>query len=388
VSALFLASSVFAHNVALRLVLLAAAIVLAAVVVSQKRASALPPVWLPYLLWGAWAGLTIAWSLEPERTLKEWRNEVFYTGAALWVCYVGAQAHNAIRIYGAALAAAAGAACLVALYAFPRGWDAYAAGWHGGPGDHSSALLVLMPCVAMAGWYAVRAGWPRWTIGCVAALALVLFASAYTTLNRTVWLGFAVEFLVLGGLLLLFRTRLTAKDAAVVGAIALAVVAGCGAVIMSIQTDRQALGVVRDFEHDSRIALWPQVSERIAERPIAGYGFGRGMLREALQAEFKALDGHLWHAHNLFLEALLQSGVVGLALLVVLLAAIVRSGWRYARDRDDAVAACGFALLGVVAGMLVRNMTDFLLVRQNALLFWGMVGVLTAFGARPWQARS
>jgi hypothetical protein len=66
----------------------------------------------------------------------------------------------------------------------------------------------------------------------------------------------------------------------------------------------------------------------------------------------------------------------------------VRCGWRYARDRDDAVAACGFALLGVVAGMLVRNMTDFLLVRQNALLFWGAVGVLTAFGARPWQARS
>jgi O-antigen ligase len=387
VSALFLASSVFGHTVALRLLLLAAAIVLAAVVVSRKKTRGLPSIWLPFLLWGTWAALTMLWSLEPERTLKEWRNEVFYTGAALWVCYVGAQARNAIRIYAAVLATAAGTACLVALYEFPRGWDAYAAGWHGGPGDHSSALLVLMPCVAMAGWYAVRAQWPRWTLACIAALAVTMFLSGYTTLNRTIWLGFAVEFLVLGGLLL-GHTKPTAKRVAAAGTLAVAAVVGCGAVIMTIQTDRQALGVARAFDHDSRIALWPQVSERIAERPIAGHGFGRGMLRESLQAEFKTLDPHLWHAHNLFLEALLQTGVAGLALLVLLLAAIVRIAWRYARYGDDAVAACGIALLGVVAGMLVRNMTDFLLVRQNALLFWGVVGVLMAFGPGPWRARS
>lgn len=386
-SALFLASSVFAQNVALRLLLLGAAIVLAAVVVSRKEARALPPIWVPFVLWAAWAALSVLWSIEPERTLKEWRNEVFYTGAALWVCYVGAQAQNAIRVYAAVLATAAGTACLVALYEFPRGWDAYAAGWHGGPGDHSSALLVLMPCVAMAGWFAARQSWPRWTIGCIAALALLLFAAAYTTLNRTIWLGFAVEFLVLGGLLL-GRTKLTPRAVAAAGTLALAAVAGCGAVIMSIQTDRQALGVARGFDQDSRIALWPQVAERIAERPIAGYGFGRGMLREALQAEFKAFDAHLWHAHNLFLEALLQSGVVGLALLVLLLAALVRAAWRHARHADDAVAGCGIALLAVVAGMLVRNMTDFLLVRQNALLFWGVVGVLLALGSRSWRAPS
>jgi hypothetical protein len=39
------------------------------------------------------------------------------------------------------------------------------------------------------------------------------------------------------------------------------------------------------------------------------------------------------------------------------------------------------ALLGVLAGMLVRNMTDSLLVRQNALLFWGVSGVLLAWGS-------
>jgi O-antigen ligase len=250
-----------------------------------------------------------------------------------------------------------------------------------------------MPGLAMTGWYAMRARWPRWTLAGIAALALLLFAGAYTTLNRTIWLGFGIEFLLLGGLLLLRRDTgpgagQSARTTVAAGTLALAVIAGCGAMIISIQADRQTLGAARAFDQDARLALWPEISGRIAERPLTGYGFGRGMLREALQAEFKALDLHLWHAHNLFLETLLQVGTPGLLLLFILLGAIVREGWRMARAGDDATAACGIALLGVVTGMLARNMTDFLLVRQNALLFWGVVGVLMALGARSWQARS
>lgn len=395
VAALFLASSVFGHTVALRLLFLAVGIILTSLVVARnsKDLQRLPPIWIPFLLWGAWALLSLAWSMEPDRTMKEWRNEVFYAGAGLWVCYVGAQARNAGRIFLSIVAAAGLFACLMALRDFSRGPERYEAGWHGGPGDHSSALLVLMPCVAMAGWYALRARRPRWMLACIAALALLLFASAYTTLSRTIWLGFAIEFLLLGALHVLrghtaSDTRLNAKRAAAAGTLALAAVAGCGAMMMSIQADRQALGGARAFNQDTRVALWPEIGARIGERPVLGYGFGRGMLRDALQADFKTLDPHLWHAHNLFLEALLQVGIPGLALLLVLLGAIVREGWRMVRAADDTAAACGIALLGVVAGMLVRNMTDFLLVRQNALLFWGVVGVLMAFGARSWPARS
>ena len=59
----------------------------------------LPSIWIPFALWAAWAALSLAWSLEPERTLKEWRNEVFYAGATLWVCFVAAQARGEARIF-------------------------------------------------------------------------------------------------------------------------------------------------------------------------------------------------------------------------------------------------------------------------------------------------
>jgi O-antigen ligase len=372
VAALFLAVCLFGHTVALRLSLLGTGIILAAVVRAQNRGAvqALPPIWLPFLAWGAWAALSFAWSQDRELTVREWRNEVFYTAAACWVCYVAAQARQAPRIFGAIVAAGATLACAIALYEFSRGWETYAAGLHGGPGDHSSALLVLVPCVAMGGWYAVRTRQPRALVVALGALAVLMVASAYTTLNRTVWLGFALQFVMLG-----FLTLWRAGQKRLAFAATTAVVLACGAMALAIQAERAGVSV-KALRQDSRLALWPKVVEYVEARPLTGYGFGRGVLSARFQEELGEVDHHLWHAHNIFLEVLLQLGVAGTVLLLLLLGAIVREGWRAARDPDEAGAACGIALLAIVAGMLMRNMTDTLFVRQNALLFWGVVGLL------------
>jgi len=135
-------------------------------------------------------------------------------------------------------------------------------------------------------------------------------------------------------------------------------------------------GTGKALQADPRLLLWPEVVEQIAERPLVGYGFGRGLLREPLREDFGTLDSHLWHTHNLVLEALVQGGLSGLVLLAILLGMLLREGWRYARSADERTMACGIALIAVAAGMVVRNMTDTLFVRQNSLFFWGMAGVL------------
>jgi O-antigen ligase len=156
---------------------------------------------------------------------------------------------------------------------------------------------------------------------------------------------------------------------------------------MALAGQAERSGVSANALHqDSRLALWPKVVEYIEARPLTGYGFGRGVLGARLQEDLGEVDHHLWHAHNIFLEVLLQLGVPGAALLLVLLGAIAREGWRAARDLDQAGAACGIALLAIVAGMLVRNMTDTLLVRQNALLFWGVTGLLLGTTLRTQMA--
>jgi O-antigen ligase len=70
----------------------------------------------------------------------------------------------------------------------------------------------------------------------------------------------------------------------------------------------------------------------------------------------------------------------GLALFLALVGATLWQGWKLAREPDPIARACGIALVAVVAGMVMRNMTDTLLVRQNALLYWGAVGLLLGWG--------
>jgi len=250
-------------------------------------------------------------------------------------------------------------------------------------------LVVLMPCVALAGWYGSCARWPAWCQAANAALGALLLVSAYTTLNRTLWLAFALQFLLAGALILMRMPAAlkTGRVRAAALALALSAIVGCSAMLVSIHAERQTLGA-QTLQKDHRLMLWPEILRYAEARPLTGYGFGRGVLRDQLQSRFKDIDTNLWHAHNLFLEALIQTGLPGMLLLIALLGVLLREAWRAARQADQATAACGIALLAVIGGMLVRNMTDSLFVRQNALLFWGVSGVLLAWSTRTWRAPS
>ena len=379
-AALLLASTPFSHTVALRLIVggLAGVLCIIALVRERNGVSALPPVWLPFVLWAAWSAASLAWSVEPERSEKELRNEVIYTGIALWTCYVAAQMRHAGRILLPVTAAAVTLLCALALYHYMQaGFAGYATGRHGGPGNLSTALITILPCAVLAAWYGARAGWRRAVLWGLAFIGMLL-AAAYTTLSRTVWIAFGVELLVIGAFLASRHQLLAAsRGRQVAAALAIGLVAATAFATLHIQEQRLAYGGL-EISHDQRLMLWPEVVQYIEARPLTGYGFGRGLLRKSLNEDFK--NGLLWHAHNIFLDMALQIGWPGVALFVLLLGATLREGWRLARTPVALSSACGIALLAVLAGMVVRNSTDVLLVRQNALLFWGVVGVLLAWG--------
>jgi O-antigen ligase len=383
-AALFLASTLFSHTVALRLTLLGlgASFCMIAILREQETAP-LPPIWLPFLLWAAWSMASLAWSVEPERSAKEVRNEVLYTGVALWVCFVAAQARRGARIILSVAAAAASLLCALALYHFSQGFESYATGLHGGQGNLSTALITLLPCCVMAAWYGRRAGRPRALLWGSVFLGLLL-AAAYTTFSRTIWIAFGLQLLLIGAFLAApQRWSAVARGRQVAVALAIGLMAATAFATLHIQSQRAAAGGL-EMSRDQRLMLWPEVVEHIEARPLTGYGFGRGLLRKALNEDFN--NGLLWHAHNLFLDMALQLGIPGAVLFVILLGWTLREGWRLAREPDELAAACGIALMALVVGMLVRNSTDTLLVRQNALLYWGVVGVLLAWGGQRVRA--
>lgn len=376
----FLASTLFTHTVALRLLLLLFGTAVATLYIAKERQSLriAPPIWLPFALWAAWVALSLTWSQEPGRSIKEFRNEIGYAALALWVCFIAGQARNPAKAILPVVGAGALLVCGISIYYFFFDPQQYQGGWQGGSGNFSSALLTLVPCVVMAGWLAVRAESTTRARILLGALAVILLAGAYTTLNRTIWVGFTAQLLLIGWLLarrgrgsLSVRTRLAAGAAA-----AVLVVAGAGA-LLHVQSEREEAGMARGLSNDPRLPLWSETADQIVERPLTGYGFGRGILRKSLREQLD--DGMLWHAHNLVLDTVIQVGLPGLVLLLLLLGATARAGWRLAGARDEVAAACGMALIAIVAGMLIRNMTDILWLRQNALFFWGTAGALLGY---------
>ena len=117
--------------------------------------------------------------------------------------------------------------------------------------------------------------------------------------------------------------------------------------------------------------------DKISEAPWLGYGFGRGILREVLPAELH--DRALTHPHNTFVGQWLETGVIGLVLFLAMLGALA---WRYVRcirDRDGSLAMAGIVGVSLLAGYMVKNLTDDFFYRSNAKLFWALNALLLAY---------
>jgi len=379
----FFVTTLFSHTVAARLLLLFFATGLALLRVGTQPSAAtarlvsLPPAWIAFLLWAIWAGLSIFWSGEPERASKEFRNEIIYAGMAYWTCFIAGQSRAgspwSIGIVALGLVCSTLLSIGVGFQLTPTAIQQ----WHGGPGAHSSVLLVMAPLVFIAWWQRnMDAGAPRRALNAsVMTMTVLILVSAYATLNRTIWLGFVLQLIVTvaalyGNQLQSFRTISTANLKRLGGFI----VAVIMCVALFILTTAQRSGI-EEITRDVRLGLWHKALLQLMDSPWVGYGFGRGNFRVDWIQAYDS-NGLIWHSHNLLIETAIQTGVIGLALLLYLFTKLLLAGIQLTRRADAQQRVWGAAILAIVLGMLVRNFTDVLWVRGSALLFWGALGVV------------
>jgi O-antigen ligase len=122
--------------------------------------------------------------------------------------------------------------------------------------------------------------------------------------------------------------------------------------------------------------------EKVMERPVLGHGYGReivrGDFRSALAAAGRAAA--YFHGHNVFLDTVIQLGAIGIAVFLAFLAALAM-GFAQARHVENGLplAITGLAML---AGYLVKDMTDDFFFRPNSLVFWAIAGMLLGLAAR------
>lgn len=137
----------------------------------------------------------------------------------------------------------------------------------------------------------------------------------------------------------------------------------------------ELLGKSADMTH--RFDIWAAVAERIAVRPVTGFGFvGWWPTWEGWFGIHAIRNIRVTQAHNLWLDLTMQVGVVGLVLFAAALVVVAWRWWR--RSTLPSVEPEAFIALGFVVVLLVQSLTE-----SRALSEWGIaLVVILAINAR------
>lgn len=367
------------HSIAVRnaaFVLLILATLLLSLGLRQKPTLPLPGAWAAY---AGIALISCLYAISPLKSLGEVRVEIFYcivifAIAATW-------AKNSDLLGAFALIAAASNLILVVIAlsvtGFDKPWEYILTlpGW-ARAGLNANYLLTMAPFLGYTAWALWRQGKRPLAAG-LALLLLLDVLAMMVSLNRQALLALAAGIFCAGALLL--KGRFTWRRAVVFfGTLLLLAGLLAAQMIHRAATTGGAASVGQAAQtavaRDVRWSLWKFSLEKIGEHPLAGGGFGRAVF-DKLYPDFMPEDILLWHAHNMVLNKGIQMGIPGMLAFLLLWYALLRAFTQHLRGaaRERAMAIAGIATLATI---FVKNMTDDFFVRDMALWFWLVAGVL------------
>ena len=346
-----------------------------------------------YVAWCLWSLASVTWSIRPHYSMGQLRGEVFWTSAVVLMIYVAAADARAFRIMVYAVLGTFGlsAAFAVLLQISGLGWDP--GRWHLGVGPWTTYLVLVAPLLLLLVVPPpVGLAWNRRSYVFAGSLLALILTTARIADNRMVWVGLATT-IVVAGVLATFRWRRAHTHAArlrwLLPLMLLLIVAASALFTDAAREKAQVFfppdtSIAQTLSEDPRLALWEHMVSHIRERPWIGYGFGRAILASELRSELG--DPLLWHAHNMFGSQWLQTGAIGLFLFTCVLAAMAARYVGFYRSPDDAMAVLGMIGLAMLAGFLVKNLTDDFLFRANAKHFFALNALLIGWGMRRMRA--
>lgn len=390
-----------------------ALVVLATLIAYARRNWSAVPCKLEVFLLLAWAAASIGWSQTPDISSGKLRTDLLLPVAAYFAAFCITRSARGFMWIMAGLGLGLFALATFSVFEYlprvltPADIPLQAAAgivrplpyWYPGPGDASMfAILCIGPGLALLRLESRRGRWLGWSI-----LGLLIFVIA-TTNNRAATFGVPLAVVLYFFLdrkhperysgddsselksvqprsRLRHRVRVAAGAVAVCVALALVLELGARDRLRTAGRPPPAGSAAIELAmHDTRPQIWAHYLRLGMAHPLVGAGFGRTVpgIRYHTESDraLAALDSSAYiHAHNLFINWWLQLGIVGLALLLLLLAGLVRSGFRLLRSLPAAHALAA-AIVVTLAAMIARNLTDDFLIYGMATTFWTVLGAL------------
>ncbi len=376
-AAVFLFILPFPHTVSLRLLCLFASAVIAVVLWRRLQPPSFP-LKLPILLWAVVLLSSLTGAVDPSYSLRELKNELGYTLLAFTTLFVLTRDEERLRWLCLAVVASLVVIALAAGadYARAGAWG----GWtfYGGIGTISTYFITAAPIAALAVtlWKPPRVG-----VWLTAAAILVLGAGLLSG-QRALWPALGAQLAV--GCLWAWRIGRVSwnlRRALTAAALVLGIVAGGLWASEQLRTHGDSQSPAAAVK-DLRPRLWLAIADRLREHPWQGVGFGQRAMVKACPELVPPENPLLWHAHNLVLNYGIYAGLPGVAAVLVLFAALFWRFWRISLGGEPAARLAGLAGAAMVAGVFTRNLFNDFFIRDGALLFWALAGMLLGYAVR------
>ena len=235
--------------------------------------------------------------------------------------------------------------------------------------NHYAGLMeMLLPIPLVVSLSRQVHGWRK----TMAAFAAALMASTiFLSGSRGGMIAFAAQMALLAALLIWRKQPL--KAALALGIFAMAVIGlvtwlGGGEVterIASIHTETR-----QELSGGVRLAIDRDCLKIVAHRPVLGWGLG---VFPDIYPQFRSFYSNYLvdRAHNDYLQLMVETGAVGIAIMLWFVAVAYRSALRKLRGRANTNSAVTLAALLGISGILTHSFFDFnLQIPANAAFFF------------------
>jgi putative inorganic carbon (hco3(-)) transporter len=138
----------------------------------------------------------------------------------------------------------------------------------------------------------------------------------------------------------------------------------------------------KDSSNNFRMNVWDSVNKMIRDRPITGIGPGHDAFNKIYplyqRPKFSALS-----AYSIYLEHLVEFGILGFTSFVALLITLFHQGWTRIQALRQEGSSSGFWLIAALAGMaglLVQGSADTVWYRPQVFtLWWLLAAIVTSY---------
>jgi O-antigen ligase len=144
-------------------------------------------------------------------------------------------------------------------------------------------------------------------------------------------------------------------------------------IVIPLQPEAAAESRLQEVDEStsvSRLALWGAAGAMFLQHPVLGVGYGN--YRSLYNDYIPGMEPNQLDAHNLYLQFLAETGIVGFLAFCILIVSLIRAAIKLARSSDRLYRVVGIGMGGALAATLMHGMVDFLfnVSPQFGALFW------------------